>query len=278
MAYPTNDTLALGLPGLTLGNSQYVVNQVVANRQAEIAAAQAQADSETREAQIQAYLENVAANMASGYQNAQNSFFNNFLSQWSQQQPKTPVVNFGVRNPYSPGLPSLKTNTLPIVKPYRPPAPTPTAQAFSLPFSQAGEGVQPRGKLTAQMGYAGRAHNSNNKFGLQPAFWAALTAASKEMAKAGLGTIKVGNGFRSDATQAGLYNKPHRPGYVAKPGSSKHRTGFVADLQLTAAQQQWLYKNGRKFGIYAPMWNPVGKNRVQERWHWEFWGVPNLKI
>jgi LAS superfamily LD-carboxypeptidase LdcB len=128
------------------------------------------------------------------------------------------------------------------------------------------------GRPSASGGFNGVSTQTNNKHGLTPGYWTALSAANAAMKAAGLGTFTVTSGFRSDARQAQLYAKSGGSGYVAKPGRSNHRTGNAADLHLTTAQQNWLRRNGSKYGIQAPMWNPTGKRGIVERWHWEYTG------
>lgn len=286
--------MPLGLPEIGLVQSQQFVNSFVENKMAEAQAAAQAAELQNQLAQMQLGYETQLSNAV---KEVKSSLFDNFLNtsqytQPTQSQFSKTLSTFGgatgakTRPFWSPN-PSFNTWRVSQPQAQRTPVPKESFTSTLLRgltggrlagVTDAALGAQPQGRLTPQMGYAGKAHKANNKWGLQPSFWAALSRASADMVKAGLGSIKVGNGFRSDELQRSIYNKPHRAGYVAKPGSSKHRTGFVADLQLTKAQQNWLRTNGWKYGIYAPMWNPTGKNRVVERWHWEYWGVANPKL
>lgn len=99
-------------------------------------------------------------------------------------------------------------------------------------------------------------------YGLQPEMWAALVKANSGMKAAGLGTFSITDGWRSYAAQVDV--KRRKPNYAATPGNSIHGLGYAADLKLTKAQQQWLYKNGSKYGLYA------GAGFSKEPWHWQY--------
>jgi len=85
---------------------------------------------------------------------------------------------------------------------------------------------------------------------------AAATAAGHHLA--------VFSGFRSVEHQAALYNAPHRPGYVARPGHSMHGRGLAADLR---GDLGWAHQHAAEFGLTFPMpwenWHiePIGARR-----------------
>ena len=106
----------------------------------------------------------------------------------------------------------------------------------------------------------------SSPYGFQPEMWTALMKANAAMKAAGLGEFKITDGWRSYESQVSLKKK--KPSLAATPGKSIHGLGLAADLQLSKAQQQWLYANGAKFGLYAG----AGFNR--EPWHWQL--LPSL--
>ena len=96
-------------------------------------------------------------------------------------------------------------------------------------------------------------------YGFQPEMWAALVKANTAMAAAGLGNFSITDGWRSYDAQVDV--KKRKPNYAATPGRSIHGLGYAADLKLTKAQQQWLYANGAKYGLY------FGAGYSKEPWH-----------
>lgn len=100
----------------------------------------------------------------------------------------------------------------------------------------------------------GAATRPNSISGLQPEFREKLGAM---FAHAPPGS-SVFSGYRSRALQTQLYNAPHRPGYVARPGHSHHETGEAADLHGNIA---WFHKHAHEYGLRFPM--------TREPWHIE---------
>lgn len=96
--------------------------------------------------------------------------------------------------------------------------------------------------------------------GLQTLFYDRLKAAFAEMRRAGLGTPRITDGFRSLAAQMDVYRRKRGIVPVARPGTSVHGLGFAADLALTKAQFAWLKRNGARFGLW---------NLPSESWHWQ---------
>lgn len=103
-------------------------------------------------------------------------------------------------------------------------------------------------------------------YGFQPEMWSALSKANAAMKAAGLGTFSVTDGFRSYAQQVDV--KRRKPNLAATPGRSIHGLGLAADLKLTKAQQEWLRRNGTRYGLYPA----AGFSR--EPWHWQL--LPSL--
>lgn len=121
---------------------------------------------------------------------------------------------------------------------------------------KAGKGVTAYGFK----GVTGQAqHRGSAPYGFQPEMWDALSRANAAMKAAGLGTFSITDGFRSYQQQ--VATKKKKPGLAATPGRSIHGLGLAADLKLTKAQAEWLYRNGAKFGLY----HQAGFKR--EPWH-----------
>jgi LAS superfamily LD-carboxypeptidase LdcB len=114
-------------------------------------------------------------------------------------------------------------------------------------------------------GYKGTTGVSGTKgsapYGLQPEFYSALQRAQAAMKADGLGGFGITDGWRSYEQQ--VATKAKKGSLAATPGRSIHGLGYAADLDLTKAQQQWLLKNGAKYGLYPA----AGFNK--EPWHWQ---------
>lgn len=96
------------------------------------------------------------------------------------------------------------------------------------------------------------------KYGFTPQMWDALQQANTALAKAGLGTFGITDGWRSLSAQVDL--KKRKPTLAATPGRSVHGIGLAADLNLTSKQQKWLEANGAKYGL---------ARLPSEAWHWQ---------
>lgn len=142
--------------------------------------------------------------------------------------------------------------------------------ATPAPVLDQGAPVNVKGGGISAYGYKGRTGLDHLRgaapYGLQTPMWDALSKANAAMKAAGLGTFTITDGFRSYAAQVDV--KRRKPNLAATPGKSIHGLGLAADLKLTKAQQQWLYKNGAKYGLYA------GAGFAKEPWHWQL--LPSL--
>jgi hypothetical protein len=92
---------------------------------------------------------------------------------------------------------------------------------------------------------------------LNPAFHHQLDRLAAAARAAGH-HIAVMSGFRSHAHQWALWRGPHRAGFVARPGHSRHESGLAADL---TGDLGWVHQHAREYGLHFPMsW---------ENWHIE---------
>lgn len=135
------------------------------------------------------------------------------------------------------------------------------------------------------------------KTGANPYLRAPAAAALEQMfnAAASQGVYLVlGSGYRSQSTQAAIYNNyVARDGqaaadrYSARPGYSEHQTGLAVDISdysgatylstsfAYTSEAQWLYSNAHKYGFI--MRYPQGKEHITgymyEPWHFRYVGV-----
>lgn len=104
-------------------------------------------------------------------------------------------------------------------------------------------------------------------YGFQTQMWRALQSANAAMKKELGKGFSISDGWRSYQAQVDL--KRRKPNLAATPGRSIHGLGLAADINLNSKQKRWLFENGAKFGIYAPM-------KSKEPWHWQLipsrWG------
>lgn len=123
-------------------------------------------------------------------------------------------------------------------------------------------GTKSGGLGLSAYGFTGNSGQASQRgsaaFGFQPPMWAALQAANAAMKAAGLGTFGITDGWRSYDAQVAL--KAKKPTLAATPGRSVHGVGLAADLRLSNKQLQWLYKNGKNYGLV---------NLPSESWHWQ---------
>lgn len=147
------------------------------------------------------------------------------------------------------------------------PAPAPVKDGVNTGGSPV---AVPKGGGISAYGYKGVTGLKNLKgsapYGFQPEMWSALSRANAAMKAAGLGTFSVTDGFRSYDQQVDV--KRRKKNLAATPGRSIHGLGLAADLKLTRAQQEWLRKNGARYGLYA------GAGYSKEPWHWQL--LPSL--
>lgn len=174
----------------------------------------------------------------------------------------SPAYNKSVGN-LSLGLPRLSLSA---------PLPVNTASEYTSPTASAPTtSPAPTGAYTggstgsyglSAYGFSGNSGGAGTKgtakYGFQPQMWSALQAANSAMAKAGLGTFSITDGWRSYEAQVDL--KKRKPTLAAKPGTSVHGLGLAADLGLTDKQFKWLKQNGAKYGLV---------NLPSESWHWQ---------
>lgn len=121
----------------------------------------------------------------------------------------------------------------------------------------------------------------------------ALTALFEEAKSAGH-TLRARSGYRSYATQDGLYRsnvakngQAYADKYSAKPGHSEHQTGLAMDITASSVNNQlsdsfgdtaeglWVAENAHRFGFIIRY--PKGKESITgynyEPWHLRFVGV-----
>jgi hypothetical protein len=102
----------------------------------------------------------------------------------------------------------------------------------------------------------------------------ALTALSKEYAKAFGRPICVTDSYRSRSQQVTLYAT--KPNLAARPGTSNHGWGTAVDLcggveSFGTAEHAWLLGHAPLYGWFHPSWaEPTGSR--PEPWHWEYAG------
>lgn len=132
-------------------------------------------------------------------------------------------------------------------------------QAMSIPRS-GGFGLSAYGfsGTTGQTWQKGRA-----PYGFQTVLWNQLQKINQAMQAAGLGRLRITDGFRSYAKQ--VATKKKKGDLAATPGRSLHGLGLAADLALTPKQQKWLEKNAASFGV---------QRLPSESWHWQL--LPSL--
>lgn len=100
-------------------------------------------------------------------------------------------------------------------------------------------------------------------YGFQTGMWGALSKVNQAMQAAGLGRLRITDGFRSYNAQVDV--KKRKGNLAATPGRSIHGLGLAADLDLTGSQLKWLKKNGARYGLI---------NLPSESWHWQL--APSL--
>lgn len=105
---------------------------------------------------------------------------------------------------------------------------------------------------------------------------ASFNSMSRAFAAAVGTPICVTDSYRSYAEQVAVARS--RPGYAAKPGTSRHGLGIAIDLcggietDGTAANQ-WMRLNAPGYGWFHPSWADAGGGGPYEPWHWEFAGA-----
>ncbi|MFZ0530248.1 MAG: M15 family metallopeptidase [Propionicimonas sp.] len=119
-----------------------------------------------------------------------------------------------------------------------------------------------------------------------------MTAAARA---AGVRVV-VRSGYRSYATQSGIYQRALRnypsvasaKRYNAPPGASEHQTGLAVDLwdgvtwslpMANTATGKWLHKHAHDYGFILRY--PKGKERITgyayEPWHFRYVGVQDAR-
>lgn len=85
--------------------------------------------------------------------------------------------------------------------------------------------------------------------------------------------IPVNTSYRDLAYQIRLYKK--QPELTAPPGTSNHGWGLAVDIDVDGygPRQQWLAKNGPKYGWQWPAKMRPGGSGPDEPWHFEFGNV-----
>jgi hypothetical protein len=122
-------------------------------------------------------------------------------------------------------------------------------------------GATPRGAGGSIPLSGGAATRADSLTGMQPEFRARLAAMFRDAPRGS----SVFSGYRSPELQRELYNAPHRPGYVARPGHSHHGAGDAADLR---GNLDWFHAHAPEYGLHFPM--------SFERWHIQ--SDPNTRV
>lgn len=135
--------------------------------------------------------------------------------------------------------------------------------------------------VTLSKEYSSRGHKIK-KVAAEP-LMKMIDAAKKE----GIDLLVI-SGYRTESTQAGLYNnsvkrngEEHALIYSAKPGYSEHQLGLAVDLNDTeerfdqTKEYKWLKANSYKYGFIERY--PKGKEFITgygyEPWHYRYLGV-----
>ncbi len=140
-----------------------------------------------------------------------------------------------------------------------------------------------------------RPKNPTSPYGLTKETAAALKKMTKA-AKADGVRIVVRSGYRSYATQKGVYQRALKnypsvasaKRYNAPPGASEHQTGLSVDLwdgvtwslpMANTATGKWLHKHVHEYGFVLRY--PNGKEKITgyayEPWHFRYIGVADAK-
>lgn len=89
--------------------------------------------------------------------------------------------------------------------------------------------------------------------GMDPELRARLLAMKKASPYGGAGLMGPRSGYRTYQEQVDIY-RTSRPGYAAKPGTSKHGHGLAGDLTYRSeAERQWYHQHAGEFGVTFPM-------------------------
>lgn len=207
----------------------------------------------------QAMFSNAITNMNN--QNALNGYQSQlqaYQTAVANNKPQ-PVTSLGLGDITKPGwqiqgTPELKAPTAPELQSVTNPL---TGAQMTWGVAKPGTGWTPEAYgYTGRTGIAGT--RGTAKYGFQTQMWDALSRANQDMAKAGLGTFGVTDGWRSYEAQ--VSTKKSKGALAATPGNSVHGLGLAADLDLNSRQQAWLEANGAKYGL---------GRLPSESWHWQ---------
>lgn len=118
----------------------------------------------------------------------------------------------------------------------------------------------------------------------------AMMASYNNSKFSGKHKITFTDGYRSYERQKLLYDKSIKngeKGRAAKPGNSQHGLGICIDIWFGVPTKiyktnpevgfihpvyQWFHLNAHKFGWYNPVKLRNGKSKIQEWWHWTYFG------
>jgi len=100
--------------------------------------------------------------------------------------------------------------------------------------------------------------------------------------------ISLRSGYRSYASQRGLYQRLARKGTVTPPGMSEHQTGLAADINVNGRfmrqndrAYQCFEENAFRFGLilsYPPGNDYLPGIDSYEPWHWRYVGVQTAQL
>jgi hypothetical protein len=130
------------------------------------------------------------------------------------------------------------------------------AAAAPRPAERSSDVVAPRsedagGRTLFPRTASGALHRT--EAGMDPELRARLLAMQADSPYGGAGLQGPRSGHRTYQEQVDIY-RTSRPGYAARPGTSRHGHGEAGDLRYaSAAERRWYHENAARYGITFPM-------------------------
>ena len=153
-----------------------------------------------------------------------------------------------------------------------------SAAAYSIPVSKAPNIDEMKLRLAADPGVDPRENNL-------PVRLAQLISLCRSESGE---RISLRSGFRSYATQNGLYQRIGHKGTVTPPGMSEHQTGLAVDIDVNGRfmrqndrAYQCFEENAFRFGFilsYPPGNDYLPGDDSHEPWHWRYVGVQTAQL
>ena len=153
-----------------------------------------------------------------------------------------------------------------------------SAAAYSIPVSKAPNIDEMKVRLAADPGVDPRENNL-------PVRLAQLISLCRSESGE---RISLRSGFRSYATQKGLYQRIGHKGTVTPPGMSEHQTGLAVDIDVNGRfmrqndrAYQCFEENAFRFGFilsYPPGNDYLPGDDSHEPWHWRYVGVQTAQL